>query len=66
MQGRSGKSVQLYMDPDLKEALQTLAAGNGRSLSAEIVHACLRHLAAPPRLVTPPLARGAAPHKGGA
>jgi hypothetical protein len=50
MQGRSGKSVQLYMDPDLKEALQTLAAGNGRS----------------PRLVTPPLARGAAPHKGGA
>jgi hypothetical protein len=55
-QGRQGTPLQVWMDEDTKARLQALADSNGRPLSAEALHAILRHLASPPRLVTPALA----------
>jgi hypothetical protein len=60
-QGRQGTLLQLWMDEDTKAQLQALADSNGRPLSAEALHAILRHLASPPRLVTPRLAEVEAP-----
>jgi hypothetical protein len=49
------------MDEDTKAQLQALADCNGRPLSAEALHAIQRHLASPPRLVTPDLVEVEAP-----
>jgi hypothetical protein len=59
--GRQGTPLQLWMDEDTKARLQALADSNGRPLSAEALHAILRHLASPPRLVTPGLVDVEAP-----
>jgi hypothetical protein len=60
-QGRQGTPLQVWMDDDTKARLQALADSNGRSLSAEALHAILRHLASPPKVVTPELADVPAP-----
>ena len=50
------RPIYLELPPDVDEGIRGLAETIGRSLKEEIVHALRRHLAAPPRLATPPLA----------
>jgi hypothetical protein len=52
-QNRTGKPVQVYFDEAVLADLQRLADATGRDLAKEIRHAVDRHLAQPPRLVTP-------------
>lgn len=52
-QDRSGKALHIFLEDDVMEQLRSLAEANGRSLTDEGSHAILRHLAAPPRLITP-------------
>jgi hypothetical protein len=54
-QNRTGKPVQVYFDEAVLAELQRLADATGRDLAKEIRHAVERHLAQPPRLVTPDL-----------
>ena len=52
---RQGKPVQVYLSDGERQALEELANEIGRTLSAEILHAIRRHLAAPPVLSVPVL-----------
>lgn len=45
---RSGKPVQVYMPEGMSEQVERLAEANQRSVTAEILKAIERHLAAPP------------------
>ena len=54
-QNRTGKPVQVYFDEAMLAELQRLADATGRDLAKEVRHAVERHLAQPPRLVTPEL-----------
>ncbi len=64
---RKGKPVQVYIDEGLKAQVEELARQHGRPLADEIIHALLRHVASPPRLVTPEMAEvpGPRPQKRG-
>jgi hypothetical protein len=53
--------VQLWLDEAVYQRLHTLAEANGRPIQSEGLHAILRHLASPPKLVTPKLADVPAP-----
>jgi hypothetical protein len=54
-QQRSGKPLQVYLSEDVLAELQQLAETTGRDLAKEVRHAIERHLAQPPRVVTPEL-----------
>lgn len=45
-QNREGKAIQIYLEEGLHARLVALAAGNDRSLSAEVRRALVRHLEA--------------------
>lgn len=50
-----------HYHPETWAQLVELAQANGRSAHAELDHAVVRHLAAPPRIVTPSLPEVAPP-----
>jgi hypothetical protein len=52
---RAGKPVQAFVSEETLARLQELAEQTGRPLAEEVRHAIERHLAQPPRLVTPEL-----------
>jgi Ribbon-helix-helix protein, copG family len=52
---RAGKPVQAFVSEETLARLQQLAEQTGRPLAEEVRHAIERHLAQPPRLVTPEL-----------
>lgn len=54
--GEGLRALFVRLEPDVDDAVRALAEQNGRSLQEEIAHALRRHLAAPPRLITPSLA----------